>query len=155
MKDLQDLLDHKAIEQLKARYALLLDAQEWGPLRQLFVDDATFSVGSGDYTSPDAFLGALEKNLTGELHIHIAQMPIIEKTGPDSARGFWSFVNRGASGHYQDEYVRRDGVWRISHMTMTWIVPPSEELLKTRKGQFAAVAERWKGLAKTWGKPRG
>ena len=47
--DLTHLADIEAIKQLKARYCLLLDAQEWVDLRALFTDDARFSVGSGDY----------------------------------------------------------------------------------------------------------
>jgi hypothetical protein len=151
MQNEQRLADLEAIKQLKARYCLLLDAQEWDALRALFTGDARFSVGSGDYGDPDAFVGNLRAALTGESHVHVAQMPIIELTGPDSARGLWTFSNRGALGHYQDEYVRRDGGWRISAMTMTWIHPPSEELLRERKGQFAPVAERWKQIARAWG----
>jgi hypothetical protein len=150
MPDVGQLADIEAIKQLKARYCLLLDAQEWEALRGLFTDDATFSVGSGDYPGPDAFVDRLRASLTGELHVHVAQMPIIELTGPDSARGLWSFSNRGALGHYQDEYARGAGGWRVSGMIMTWIIPPSEELLRTRKGQFAPTAERWRGLAADW-----
>lgn len=148
--DHTQLADIEVIKQLKARYCLLLDAQEWDALRALFTDDASFSVGSGDYPDADAFVANLRKSLTGESHVHIAQMPIIELTGPDSARGLWTFSNRGALGHYQDRYERRPDGWRIASMTMTWIHPPSEELLRTRKGQFAPVAERWRQLASDW-----
>lgn len=144
------LADIEAIKQLKARYCLLLDAQEWDDLRELFTDDATFSVGSGDYDDPDAFVENLRVNLTGESHVHVASMPIVELTTPDTARGLWSFNNRGALGHYQDKYSRQPEGWRISHTTMTWIHAPSEELLRTRKGQFAAGAELWKQLATDW-----
>lgn len=151
MHTLQDLSDLEAIKQLRARYCLLLDAQEWDGLRALFTDDCRFSVGSGDYDDPDAFVGNLRAALAGESHVHVASMPIIELTGPDSARGLWSFSNRGALGHYQDEYARQPEGWRISRMTMTWIHAPSEELLSTRKGQFAANEERWKQIAGDWG----
>lgn len=144
------LADIEAIKQLKARYCLLLDAQEWNGLRALFTDDASFSVGSGDYPSSDAFVAHLRASLAGESHVHVAQMPIIELTGPTSARGLWTFSNRGAVGHYQDRYERWPDGWRIASMTMTWIHPPSEELLRTRKGQFAPVAERWRQIASDW-----
>jgi SnoaL-like domain len=152
MADLRELGDLEEIKQLKARYCLLLDAQEWEALRQLFTDDAQFAVGSGGYSSPDAFIANLRSNLAGESHVHVAHMPIIEFTGPDTARGLWSFSNRGALGHYQDEYVRGHDGWRISAMTMTWIHPPSAQLLRERKGQFAAVADRWSTLAAAWGR---
>jgi hypothetical protein len=143
--------DIEAIKQLKARYCLLLDAQEWDDLRELFTDDCRFSVGSGDYDDPDAFVENLRAQLAGESHVHVATMPIVELTGPDAARGLWAFNNRGASGHYQDRYARTPQGWRIAAMTMTWIHPPSEELLRTRKGQFAERAERWQQLAADWG----
>lgn len=149
-----DLLDLEAIRQLKARYCLLLDAQRWDELRALFTDDATFSVGSGDYESPDAFVDNLRRSLSGELHAHVAQMPLIEKTGLDEARALWIFTNRGAIGHYQDHYRRSAGEWRISRTVMTWIDPPSETLLRTRKGQFAATADCWHALADRWGGSR-
>jgi hypothetical protein len=149
-----ELPDLEQVKQLKARYCLLLDAQEWGELRALFTDDARFSVGSGEYSSPDAFVENLRANLAGELHVHVALMPIIEFTGEGSARGLWSFYNRSALGHYQEEYLRTADGWRISALTMTWITPPSEQLLRERKGQFAAVSERWKQLAADWGRRR-
>jgi hypothetical protein len=147
----EDLVAIEQIKQLKARYCLLLDAQEWEALAGLFVPDARFTVGSGAYSSAQAFIENLRANLSGELHVHVAQMPIIQLTGPDSARGLWSFSNRGALGHYDDEYVRLGERWLVAAMTMTWIIPPSEELLRTRRGQFAAVAERWRALAASWG----
>jgi hypothetical protein len=149
----RELADIEQIKQLKARYCLLLDAQEWAELERLFTPDAHFSVGSGSYSSASAFVENLHTNLSGELHVHIAQMPIIELTGPDAARGLWNFSNRGALGHYEDEYVRTDAGWRISATSMTWIIPPSEELLRDRRGAFAPVAERWRSLARTWSPP--
>ena len=153
MDDVRRLLELEEIKQLRARYCLLLDAQAWDALRALFTDDCRFEVGSGSYSNPDDFVANLREHLTGESHVHVVSMPVIEHTGPDTARGFWAFSNRGALGHYQDEYRREGGVWKISSLTMTWIHPPSEELLETRKGQFEP--ERWKPLAERWGRPAG
>jgi hypothetical protein len=150
--DVAQLADIEAIKQLKARYCLLLDAQEWDALLALFTTDAHFLVGSGEYDGAPAFIDNLRVNLAGESHVHTAQMPIIELTGADAARGLWSFSNRGALGHYQDEYVRAGDGWLISAMTMTWIHPPSEQLLRERKGQFVPVADRWRALAARWGR---
>jgi hypothetical protein len=147
------LVEIEQIKQLKARYCLLLDAQEWAELERLFTPDARFEVGSGSYLSASAFVENLRKRLAGESHVHIAQMPIIELTGPDRARALWTFSNRGALGHYEDEYVRTEAGWRISATTMIWIIPPSEELLRDRRGAFAPVAERWRFLAGKWGAP--
>jgi SnoaL-like domain len=99
------LADIEAIKQLKARYCLLLDAQEWDGLRELFTDECTFSVGTGDYDDPDAFVENLRENLTGESHVHVAAMPIVELTGPDSAPR----AERGAAGHAQGPVRRARG----------------------------------------------
>jgi SnoaL-like domain len=149
----RELADIEQIKQLKARYCLLLDAQEWAELERLFIADARFEVGSGSYLSASAFVENLRANLAGESHVHIAQMPILELTGPDSARGLWTFSNRGALGHYEDEYARTEAGWRISATTMIWIIPPTEQLLRDRRGAFAPVAERWRSLARTWNPP--
>jgi hypothetical protein len=150
MTTVQMLEDIERIKQLKARYCLLLDAQEWDRLSELFTPDAHFVVGSGEYDTTQAFVENLRNQLAGESHVHVAQMPIIELTGPGTARGLWSFSNRGALGHYQDEYVREDADWRIRAMTMTWIIAPSQDLLQERRGAFAAVADRWRTLVSVW-----
>jgi hypothetical protein len=150
--DVQRLLDIEAIKQLKARYCLLLDAQEWDQLRTLFTDKLRAEVGSGNYDTADAFVDRLRANLTGESHVHYAYMPIIELAGPGEARGLWAFSNRGALGHYQEEYTKRDGGWKISAIKMTWIYPPNEELLRTRKGAFPEVADHWHQVAAGWSK---
>jgi hypothetical protein len=151
MASLEELTALEDIRRLKARYTLLLDAQEWDRLRELFTDDCRFSVGSGDYGRPEDFIDNLRVNLAGDSHVHVASMPLIELTSPTTARALWSFNNRGALGHYQDEYRLDDGGWRVSAMTMTWIHPPSESLLAQRRGQFAPVADLWKALARRFG----
>jgi hypothetical protein len=151
MRDLEELSAIEDIRAVKARYALLLDAQEWDRLRELFTDDCRFSVGSGDYDRPEQFIDNLRANLTGESHVHVAAMPLIELTSSTTARALWSFNNRGALGHYQDEYTLGEDGWRISAMTMTWIHPPSKQLLAERRGQFAPVADLWKMLAARFG----
>jgi hypothetical protein len=149
----QLLLDIEAIKQLKARYCLLLDAQEWDELRRLFVDDARADVSSGSYTRADDFVDALRRGLTGNSHVHFAQMPIVEVDG-DKGRGLWGFSNRGALGHYQEEYRREGGSWKIAAIEQTWIIPPSEELLRIRKGAFHETAERWQSIASRWARSR-
>src|ERR1700760_1630374 len=112
--EVQRLLDNEAVKQLRAR----------------FVDDARAVISSGTHESADALIASMSERLTGEDHVHIAAMPIIEVDG-DTARGLWSFNNRGALGHYQEEYRRVDGDWKIAVIEQTWIHAPSEELRRT------------------------
>ena len=153
MTSLQELSDIEAIKQLKARYCLLLDAQDWEAFAALFTPDAAFDIDGAKYASTRAFVGDISVGLAGELHMHIAHMPIIEITGSDSARGLWSFTNQTAGGHYQEGYVRDGDGLRIAAMTMTWITAPSEELRTARKGQFGPVGPTWRTLAGAWGRP--
>lgn len=145
----QRLLDIEAIKQLKARYCLFLDSQQWDDLRALFVDDARAVVSSGGHDSADSLVNSMRERLTGEDHVHFATMPIIEVDG-DTARGLWGFSNRGALGHYQEEYRKVDGEWRIAAIEQTWIHAPSEELREGRKGAFHHVADQWHAIASRW-----
>jgi hypothetical protein len=147
----EELLDIEAIKQLKARYCLLLDAQEWDELRDtVFTADLRAKASAGDFDNAEDFVDSFRQRLTGESHVHHASMPIIELTGPDTAQGMWVFTNRGALGHYQEEYRREDGAWKISALEMTWIYAPSEELRSSRKGAFPEVAGQWRKLADRW-----
>jgi hypothetical protein len=145
----QRLLDIEAIKQLRARYCLFLDAQEWDELRALFADDARAVISTGTHESADALLASMRERLTGEDHVHFAVMPIIEVDG-DTARGLWGFSNRGALGHYQEEYRRVDGVWKIAVIEQTWIHEPSEELRTSRRNAFHLVADQWRAIASRW-----
>ncbi|SRR6266851_2039211 len=146
----QRLLDIEEIKQLKARYCLLLDTHDWDQFRTLFTDDLNAEVGSGNYSTADAFVQRLRGALSDESHAHFAYMPIIEITGEGAARGLWAFSNRSALGHYEERYRKQGGSWRIAAIKMTWIIPPSEDLMRERKGAFPEVAEHWQSVAANW-----
>ena len=76
----QDLSDIEAIKQLKARYCLLLDTQDWAGLSGLFLEEATFDIDKALYPNTRAFIDEISVGLADELHLHIAHMPIIELT---------------------------------------------------------------------------
>ena len=153
MSDVQTLLDIEAVKCLKGRYCLLSDAHAWDALRALFTENARFSTSSGEYVDARSFVEHLRAVLYDVSHVHVAEMPIIELTGENTARGLWCLSNRGALGHYEEEYLRVDGTWKIAAIKQRWIVPLTEEMRLQRKGAFSPVAEGWRVLAERWAEP--
>ena len=50
MDPLQHLIEHRALEHLKARYFFCLDTKDWPGWIGLFTEDATLLVDTGPYT---------------------------------------------------------------------------------------------------------
>jgi hypothetical protein len=157
MNSLQDLLDIEAIRCLKARYCLLLDAHEWDLYRELFAEDAQISTDSGSYSGAEAFVDHLRMRYSDRAasaqaaSVHTVIMPIIRLTGPDSAQGMWTLSTRGGVGHYEEEYRRLDGAWRIAKMSQTWILPPSADSYGPSGPVATPVASDWRSLVTNWG----
>jgi SnoaL-like domain len=128
--------DIEAIKQLKARYFRLMDTKQWDRWREQFTDDCRFDGTSRPYAGPDAFCAGTSERLQEATTVHQGHMPEILLTGPDTAKGVWAMfdwvefpevrdtghgVNRGFTGygHYEEEYRREGGVWRISFLRLT------------------------------------
>jgi hypothetical protein len=128
--------DIEAIKQLKARYFRLMDTKQWDRWREQFTDDCRYDGTSRPYPGPDEFVAGTRGRLEEAITVHQGHMPEIVLTGPDTARGIWSMfdwvefpeirdtgrgVNRGFTGygHYEEEYRRVDGTWKISLLRLT------------------------------------
>ena len=128
--------DIEAIKQLKARYFRLMDSKQWDRWRDQFTDDCRFDGTSRPYPGPDEFVAGTRGRLEEAVTVHHGHMPEIVLTGADTARGIWSMfdwvefpeihdtgrgVNRGFTGygHYEEEYRRVDGTWKISLLRLT------------------------------------
>jgi hypothetical protein len=141
---LRRLLDVEEIRHLKARYFRLLDAKDWSAWTEVFTPDLRFvyadpSVqhvppdadvlpGGGAEVDRDRLVAFVSQAMRHVTTVHHGHMPEITLTGPDRAEGHWTLTNdceitrpdgshawiRGY-GHYDDEYVRTDAGWRISH----------------------------------------
>jgi uncharacterized protein (TIGR02246 family) len=122
-----DLHEIEAIKRLKYRYLRCLDQKRWDELAECFTEDARSSYGGGRYAfaGRDAIMDFLRKSMGAPsfLSSHRVHHPEIELTGPDTATGVWALEDtvietragitiRGAA-FYEDEYVKRDGAWKI------------------------------------------
>jgi hypothetical protein len=129
---LQDLLDHQAIAELRARYCWCLDTKRWDELRRLFTDDLDIDVGTLRFSSADEYIAAARERTAGATTVHSCSMPQIEIAG-DTATGIWAMsdiVDRGPGpwpdglagfrghGYYHDTYKREADGWRIASVRL-------------------------------------
>jgi hypothetical protein len=131
--------DRDAIGQLKAKYCRFIDTKRWPELRALFVEDARFE-GLGSAPSGadlDTFITGISTRFRDATSVHHCHMPEIRVTGPDTARAVWAMTDYAqwpegfavaevpghpgfhGYGHYEEEYRRQGGVWRISLLRLT------------------------------------
>ena len=140
MSPAEKLLAIEEIKILKARYFRFVDGRDWDNFRTLFADDAVFAPptpppgesgqnvlgGRGDLHGADAFVAYAKRATSGSTSVHKGFMPEIEIVSPDEATGIWGMEDiirsptRVTNGHgyYREEYVRRDGVWRIRKLAL-------------------------------------
>ena len=130
----QNPRDIEAIKQLKARYFRYLDTKRWPELRRQFTDDALFEGNNAPFSGPDEFVSRTGARLQPAITVHQGHMPEIVLTSDHTARGIWAMFDwvefdtpiaagrgkghRGYTGygHYEEEYRKEHGVWRISFM---------------------------------------
>jgi hypothetical protein len=127
------LLDIEAIKILKAQYFRFLDTQCWDDWRELFTDDLRFE---SEYTNTqlrdrETFVARFMEARKGGRSVHHGHMGEVQITGDETATGIWAFddfveeapfdrrrVAFRGSGHYFEQYVKRDGRWLISSITL-------------------------------------
>lgn len=135
----QNPRDIEAIHQLKARYFRYLDTKRWAELRRQFTDDARFGGTNTPFSGADEFVAKTSARLQPAITVHQGHMPEILLTSDHAARGIWAMFDwvefptpipegRGKGwrgyigyGHYEEEYRKEHGVWRISYMSHTRI----------------------------------
>ena len=133
------LLSADAIRQVKARYCRYIDTKQWDRLGSLFTADCRFEgLGSAPPGADVAtFVAGVSSRLGPTISVHHCHTLEVVMTGADSARAIWAmedFVEftdgstvketpgskgfRGY-GHYEEEYRRDGGTWRISFLRLT------------------------------------
>jgi hypothetical protein len=101
----------------------------------VFVDDVAFIFpgNAGEVRhGRTTLVGYARNSLEHGRSVHHGHMPEIELTSPTNARGIWAmsnlceYRNRDETrrilhghGHYHEEYLKEDGVWRIAKLELT------------------------------------
>src|SRR5262245_33831 len=136
--DVQRLLDIEAIKQLKSRYCRYIDTKQWQALPALFADDVRFDGFASAPTGSDstAFVKGVSARLGPAVTRHHCHTPDIVCIDEDHARSVWAMADymewpepigladapkaRGMQGfgHYEEEYRRVNGVWKMSHLRL-------------------------------------
>ena len=122
--------DLEAIKQLKARYFRLLDTQQWAEWAEVFSEDAELQWGPKAHhvmAGREAIVAGVSGNLLDATTCHHGHMPEIEFVDDTHATGVWAMHDivdhpdyfLEGYGHYHDEYLKRDGQWRIHRTKLT------------------------------------
>ncbi|MBT6044253.1 MAG: nuclear transport factor 2 family protein [Gammaproteobacteria bacterium] len=130
----QRIKDGNDIKRLQRTYGYYLDEALWDELTDLFADDATVEYArDGLYRGKDRireYLYRLGDNRIGleegQLNEHFQLMPVITLSDDGmSAKGRWRAViltgryqesAMWGEGPYENEYVKDNGVWKISKL---------------------------------------
>jgi len=137
--------DIDEIENLQRTYGYYTDKMLWEQVVDLFTEEATLEIGSsGVYAGKQhirKYLYSLSDGkqgpLTGVLYEHLQLQPVITLAADGrSARGRWrALIQTGVygagsggqwgEGPYENEYLKQDGVWKISrlHWYATFMAP--------------------------------
>jgi hypothetical protein len=128
----QWLVDIEEIKQLKARYYRFNDTQNWQAFRGVFTADVCYDSGTQILQGADLVATTFAAGLVGGKTAHIAGLPEIALTGPDTATGIWAFrdyvqvaggtnapVGFHGYGHEHDEYVRTSDGCKIRRVVIT------------------------------------
>lgn len=135
--------DSNAIKRLQRAYGYYMEEALWDEVVQLFADDATLEFArDGVYAGKERireYLYALGNGVQGlqegQLQEHLQLMPVLTfNEDGNSARARWNTIMligkhgedaRWGEGPYENEYVKEDGVWKISKLRwfQTILVP--------------------------------
>lgn len=133
---LQQMLDYKAIVDLKSSFGRLADVKDWAGYRAIFTNDCEFDFGGGyivkgGQEGTDIIAGMLE----GAVSVHRAYMPEIDFVSPTEAKGIWavndyiewapdpatgSRAGQMGYGREYETYRKTDGKWKIAHWRLRY-----------------------------------
>jgi hypothetical protein len=139
------IADVNAIQNLQGSYGYYADKMLWDEVVDLFADDGTIEIGpSGVYAGKDSIRryllslsGGEQGPLEGVLNDHFQLQPIVTVAEDGmTAKGRWRlFLMTGVTGAgsggnwgegvYENEYVKENGVWKISklHWFANFVAP--------------------------------
>lgn len=128
MNDIQEI---EEIKKLKARYFRLLDQKRWDEWSDVFTEDVVAVLDGPPrelrYEGRKDMVERVSALIGNAVTVHQGHMPEIELTSPTTATGTWAmfdylqwpkFTLKGY-GHYEEEYVKQEGKWRIRRLRLT------------------------------------
>jgi len=140
---LQILEDREAIRMLLNDYGRTLDERDFAAYAGLFTEDGEWIGGFGRVQGPAAIQAEMEKQIgkepqvPGKSNHHIFINESIEVEG-DTAHALskWIFMVTGEGnrpvpvylGHYDDQLVRMDGVWKFKRRVVYADIPFDDPL---------------------------
>lgn len=135
----QRMEDESDIRRMLIEYGAFLDAKDYAAYAALFAEDGEWIGGFGRFTGPAAIrqmlevnLGAPEPGFVNKANFHMLTNPLIEIDGDrahvTSKYLFWTRSPDNSptpllAGRYVDEFVRRDGQWKIARRTTYGAIP--------------------------------
>ena len=139
-REIMLLEDEHEVENLQRIYGFYIDKHQWTQAADLFAIDATLEIGgSGVYVGRERILAYLqslgeEGPQEGILNDHMQLQPVVHVYPDGTAKGRWHHFSQEAefgvshhwgAGTYENEYVKEDGVWKISklHLYSTMRTP--------------------------------
>ena len=123
--------DLEAIRELKRRYVRCLDGHDWPGLAETLAGEVRIDV-DGHPQGREGAVGHIRAILAPTRSRHRLGASRIRLTGEGTAVGIWEMSDEvvridpagdagkgwAGAGRYEEEYVREDGVWRISRMRL-------------------------------------
>ena len=133
-QEVERLEDENAIENLQRIYGFYIDKGFWSEATDLFAAEGTIEVGgSGVFVGKSRVLEYLRSQgaefpQEGRLYDQMQLQPIVH-VAPDglTAKARWHLFSQEAvqgeyarwgTGVYENEYIREDGVWKISSLRL-------------------------------------
>lgn len=135
MTEAERLIIEAACAKLPLRFALLLDAQRYAEVAELFTRNGSFARPTAPTAAIEGqanILAAFQKRPADKLSRHLISNVVIDVLGPDRAVGscyallYTASVNDKAEqfglqaqplqyvGGFEDEYALEDGVWKFA-----------------------------------------
>jgi hypothetical protein len=153
--------DAEAVKKLQRAYGYYLDKGYWGEAAALFTDDATLEVGvDGVYAGRARIRERLMREgggnpgpglPYGEIYHRMQLQPVVDVAADGrTAKGRWREIAllghyrhdaEWATGIYENEYVKQNGVWKIArlHYYPNFLAPYAEGWAK-----LAPAGRDWK-----------
>jgi hypothetical protein len=141
--------DIEAIKILRSRYFRSMDTADFTTFSSLLAEDLKTDLRGSDYhfhfDNRNDFVAAVASAMhAGLVAQHVAHLPEIALTGPDTAEGIWYLQDwaldlttqkfRAGTAIIRDKYRKLHGAWKISHYEYTrvtelsWPMPQGTEI---------------------------